>query len=135
VLTDLKRHSREIFLQPKKTVLIESTQIRWFSEQSGRSLDLETGSHRCSKLSLLRGNHQARVHSDQMVLVMIRWEAGPGERWPTTLKGQLESDFRNPGDLVRKRGIVTAKRKFNLLYLRVRRRREMKSKMKMIIMW
>jgi hypothetical protein len=27
-----------------------------------------------------KGNYQARVHSDQIVLVMARWEAGPHER-------------------------------------------------------
>jgi hypothetical protein len=27
-----------------------------------------------------KGNYQARVHSDQIALVMARWETGPHER-------------------------------------------------------
>ncbi len=35
----------------------------------------------------LKGDHQAGVHSDQVVLV----EAGPGDQWPKTLKTTLSS--------------------------------------------
>jgi hypothetical protein len=38
-----------------------------------------------------------------MVLVMARWEAGPCERWPKTLKGKLENNSRKPRDLVKNR--------------------------------
>ncbi len=49
---------------------------------------------------MLKGGCQAQVHSDQMVLVMIRWEAGPHERWSKMLKGELENNSRKPRDLV-----------------------------------
>jgi hypothetical protein len=35
-----------------------------------------------------------------MVLVMVRREAGPGERWPKMLERELENNCRNLGDLV-----------------------------------
>jgi hypothetical protein len=37
-----------------------------------------------------------------MVLLMARQEAGPRERRPKVLKGELENNSRKPGDLVRK---------------------------------
>jgi hypothetical protein len=75
--TILKRHSRGIFAASQGgTVQIKSTEIRLFS------------------------GHQARVHSDQRVLVMARREAGPCERWPKTLKGKLKNNSRKPRDLV-----------------------------------
>jgi hypothetical protein len=37
-----------------------------------------------------------------MVLVMARQEAGPNDRWPKTLKGELENPSRKPRDLVGK---------------------------------
>jgi hypothetical protein len=37
-----------------------------------------------------------------MVYVMARQEAGPCERWPKTLKEELENNSRKPRDLVRK---------------------------------
>jgi hypothetical protein len=37
-----------------------------------------------------------------MVLVMVKREAGPCERWPKTLKGELENKSRNPRELVEK---------------------------------
>jgi hypothetical protein len=48
--TVLKRHSRGILLKPRETVLIGSTQIGWFSEESGRRLDPVRGGQRYSKL-------------------------------------------------------------------------------------
>jgi hypothetical protein len=42
-----------------------------------------------------------------MVLVIARWEDGPSERWPKTLRGELENNSRKP-------------RKVNLLFLKVR---------------
>jgi hypothetical protein len=59
------------------------------------------------KLSLLKGDHQARAHSDQMVLVMVRQENGLHERWPKMLKRESEKNSRKPRDLVRK-PLVTA---------------------------
>jgi hypothetical protein len=44
---------------------------------------------------LAQGGHQARVHSDQLVLVMARRKAGPCERWPKALKGELENNSGN----------------------------------------
>jgi hypothetical protein len=37
-----------------------------------------------------------------MVLVMARCKAGPHERWPKILKGELEIKSRKPKDLVGK---------------------------------
>jgi hypothetical protein len=34
-------------------------------------------------------DHMKRVHSDQMVLRMVRWEAEPHGRWPKALKAKL----------------------------------------------
>jgi hypothetical protein len=31
-----------------------------------------------------------------MVLMMARQEAGPHDRWPNILKGELENSFRKP---------------------------------------
>jgi hypothetical protein len=97
-----KDTQREFYSKPRGTVQIESTKIRWFSGQSDERLDLKRGSQRHSKLSQLKGGYQARVYSDQMVLVMARQEAGPCERWPKTLTEELENNSRKPRDLVRK---------------------------------
>jgi hypothetical protein len=70
--------------------LIESTQIKWFLEQASGSLDLKKSGQKHSKLSLLKGDHQARVHSDQMVLVMVKREAEPHERRPKDAQGRVE---------------------------------------------
>jgi hypothetical protein len=43
-----------------------------------------------------------------MVLMMARQEAGPCDRSPKVLKGELENNSRNLRDLVKKTGIVTA---------------------------
>ncbi len=63
---------------------------------------------RHSELSYLKGGHQARVHLDQMVLMMARREAGPRDRPPKALKGELENNSRNLRDLVKQNGKVTA---------------------------
>jgi hypothetical protein len=57
--------------------------------QSDRRLDLLRHGQRHSKLSCLKGGHQARVYSDQTVLMKARREAGLHERWPKMLKGEL----------------------------------------------
>jgi hypothetical protein len=49
-----------------------------------------------------KADHQARVHTDQMVLVMVRPVAGPHERQSKTLKGELENNSGQPRDLVGK---------------------------------
>ncbi len=67
---------------------------------SDGKLDLKRGSQRRSKLSLLKVSLQAWVHSDQMVLVMVRLEAEPHERRPKTFKGELENNARKSSDLV-----------------------------------
>jgi hypothetical protein len=36
-----------------------------------------------------------------MVLVVVRQEAGPRERWPKTLKGELKNKYRNPRELAK----------------------------------
>jgi hypothetical protein len=43
-----------------------------------------------------------------MVLAVVRREAGPRERQPKMIKGELENNFRKPRDLVRKTDIITA---------------------------
>jgi hypothetical protein len=50
----------------------------------GQGAELKGYSHR----GRTQGDHQARVHSDQMVLVAVRQEAGPGRWRPKTLKGR-----------------------------------------------
>ncbi len=52
------------------------------------------------KQSYLKGDHQTRVHSDQMVLIMVKQEAGPCERWPKMLNRELQNNSRQPTDLV-----------------------------------
>jgi hypothetical protein len=47
----LKRHSRGVYSKPRGTVLIKSTQIRWFQGQSEGKLNLVRGSQRLSNLS------------------------------------------------------------------------------------
>jgi hypothetical protein len=64
-----------------------------------KRLDLVRGGQRCSKLCQLRGG--IRLESTQ-IFVMARREAGPSERWPKMLKGELENTSRKPRDLVRK---------------------------------
>jgi hypothetical protein len=66
-----------------------------------------------------------------MVIMMVRWEAGPSKKWPKMHKGEQENNSRNPRHLVGHTGIVAAKRKFNLFFLGVKRRREIKLKMMM----
>jgi hypothetical protein len=117
--TVLKRLFKKDFCnKPRGNVWIKSTQIRWLSGQSDGRLDLVRGSQRLSKLSYLKGSHHAQIHSDQMVLVMARGEAGPRERWTKTLKGELENNSRKPRDLVGKKHSDSLKR-VNLLFLRL----------------
>jgi hypothetical protein len=82
--------------------LIDSTKIRWFAEQSDRRQELRKGGQRHSKLSSLKVGNQARVHSDQMLLVITRQEAGPHESWPKGLKRELDNNSRKPRYLVGK---------------------------------
>jgi hypothetical protein len=82
------------------TVLIESTQIRWFSEQSGGRLDLKKAANGAQ--TKLKRDHQVQVHSDQMVLMMVWRETGSHERQPKTLNGESENNSRMTSDLVRK---------------------------------
>ncbi len=72
-----------------------------------------------SKLSYLKGGHQAWVHLDQMVLVMARREAGPCEKQPKTLNEELENNSRKPRDPVKNRHSDSLK-KGHLLFTRVR---------------
>jgi hypothetical protein len=60
------------------------------------------------KTKLAQGGPSALVDSDQMVLVMARQEAGPFERWPKTLKVELENKSRKPKEPICKIGIVAA---------------------------
>jgi hypothetical protein len=72
-----------------------------------RKVRWEAGPHerwpKALKTELAQGGHQARVHSDKMVLMMARQEAGPRDEWWTkTLKKKLENSSRKPRDLVGK---------------------------------
>jgi hypothetical protein len=87
------------YCKPRGTVQIESTQIRWFLEQLYRRLDLMRGSQRHSKLSSVGA---IMLESTLMVLVMVMREAGPHERQPTMLKGELGNNFRKPRNIVGK---------------------------------
>jgi hypothetical protein len=103
--TVLKWHSRMIFhSKPRKTVWIESTQNKWFSEQMVlRTVRQEAGTRerqpKAFKTKLAQGGPSDQIHSDQMVLVKVRREARPWERWPEILKGELENSSRKPMDL------------------------------------
>ncbi len=57
--TVLKTHSRGFYCKLRETVLIEPTEIRWFSKQLGRRLDLKRGGKKRLKPSYLKGDHQA----------------------------------------------------------------------------
>jgi hypothetical protein len=48
------------------------------------------------KTKLAQVGHHDRVHSDQVVLVMARREAGPHQRWPKVLKGEMENNSGKP---------------------------------------
>ncbi len=61
---------------------------------------------RRSKLSYSRGGHHAGVHSDQIGLMMATQEAGPCERRPQTLKGEMENKSRKPADLIGNRHLA-----------------------------
>jgi hypothetical protein len=61
--------------------------------------------------------HQAWVHPDQMVLVVVRREAGPIAQWPKALKLELENDSRWPGDLLKNRHCESLKDRLSLLFL------------------
>jgi hypothetical protein len=58
-------------------------------------------------------------HTDQVVLMMARWEAGPGVKRPKTLKREMENNCRKLSDLVKNRHNDSLK-KGQLLFLRVR---------------
>jgi hypothetical protein len=77
------------------------------------------------KVKLTQGGPSGSSPLDQMVIVMVRQEARPHERAVKDTQGTLEIQGTYCS---RKTGIVMAKRKINLLFLRVRSRRE---KMKM----
>jgi hypothetical protein len=59
------------------TIWVESIQIRWFLRKSDVKAEPREQWPKATK-----GGHQAQVHSDQMVLMMVRQEAGPHEQWP-----------------------------------------------------
>jgi hypothetical protein len=72
-----------------------------------------------------------------MVLMMVMQEAGPCERWPTMLKGKLETTSGSQGTQLENWHSNSLKR-FSLLFLRVRKRGEMKllmMKKMMMMMW
>jgi hypothetical protein len=88
-----------------EVIRLESTKIRWFSWWPGVRLDRLPGS--CSRAvfsqAKAKGNYQARVNSDQVILMIVRQKAGPVARWPKMLKWELENNSRQPRDLTKKR--------------------------------
>ncbi len=100
--------SRDILHRAEGITLIESTQIRWFSRWSGEggwSLVLEAKSLKTNSKA-----YQTWVHSDQMVLVIARWKAGPCERRPNLratssddLRWELGNNSRKPRNLTKNR--------------------------------
>jgi hypothetical protein len=86
-------------------IWLESTRIRWFAWWPGRRLDQLPSGHSMAVFSQAKakGDYQARVHSNQMVLTIVWREAGPVARWPKTLKWELENNSRQPKDLTEKR--------------------------------
>ncbi len=72
---------KENLQKAKGTVWIESTQIRWFSRQSDRRVDLVRGGQRRSKTKLAQGGPSSLSPQGQIIaLVIARREAGPCER-------------------------------------------------------
>jgi hypothetical protein len=65
---------------------------------------------------------------------MASQEAGPHERQPKMLKGELESNTRKPRDLVKK-SFSESLKKGQLPFITVRWSREMMLMMMMILMW
>ncbi len=90
--------------------------------QSDRRLDLVRGSQRLSKKTKLAQGAIMLESTEitwHMVLRMAGREAGPCERWPTTLKGELENNSRKPRDLT-KNWHSDSPKYVNLLFLKVR---------------
>jgi hypothetical protein len=54
------------------------------------------------KTKLSHGGHQTQAHSEQIVLMMARWEATPHEKRTKGLKRDLESYSKKPSELVGK---------------------------------
>jgi hypothetical protein len=96
-------------------------------------LDLLRGSQGHSNLNYLKRGHQAQVHSDQMVSVMARRKAEPHERRLKKLKGELDNIPGSLGTYSENWHSDSLKR-FNLLFFRVRRRREMQLLMMKMMM-
>jgi hypothetical protein len=58
----------------------------------GRLDRMSSGQKTLKESPKLKGYYQARVHSSQMVLVVVSRVAGPGEQWPKTLKEKSEKN-------------------------------------------
>ncbi len=60
--------------KPRGTTRVESTQVRWFRVvRQGGEAELIASAKGYSRESLkLKGDHQAQVHSDQRVLMVVR---------------------------------------------------------------
>ncbi len=84
---------------------LEYTMIRWFSWWTGERFDQLPGGRSRAVFSQAKAkeNYQAHVHTDQMVLVIVRQEARPVAWWPKTLKWGLGNNSRQPRDLTEKR--------------------------------
>jgi hypothetical protein len=64
----------------------------------------------------LKGNYQARVHSDQNGFCGSQTGGLTGFRWPKALKRKLENSSGQPGDLLQNRHSDSLKAKLNLLF-------------------
>ncbi len=83
-------------MEDYQTALLAGSDSSWNSQKEAGPRESYL---RHSKLSLLKGGRQAKVHSDQVVLVMAWREAGPPKRLPKALGAKAPS---------RKTGIVTS---------------------------
>jgi hypothetical protein len=71
------------------TFRIESTQIKCSWDSQTRAWTLWEATKGTQIWANSRGGCKARFHSDQMVLVMARQEAGPCERWTGDAQGRV----------------------------------------------
>jgi hypothetical protein len=86
-----------------------SSPLRLDGSRDGQAgwLDRVTGGHRTQNLAKLKGNYHVRVHSDQIFLMVVRWEAGQGDRQPKCSNESQKLTLERQGAYL-KIGIVTA---------------------------
>ncbi len=99
----LRRNSKRN-LHKSQEWLPRSTPLRSDGSHDGQvgRLDHVSGGQKALKTKLnLKEYYQAQVHSGQMVLVVVKQEVGPHERWLKKLKWESENDPRLPRELLK----------------------------------